>query len=106
MYGAPYVYKEVCLIYPAVLSDIAQVGVDWFYKMLYHITVHPPAVNKLLKDVSSLEFLLTQEADDNFSKITRKAISFFLKEECLLLPDGNVFAITGAAGKDKFYNLT
>lgn len=106
MYGAPYLYEDICMIYPATLGAIAQVGVEEFYRLLQHITIHPPAISKELKDVSAYKFLLAQSADVNFMKTTRQAISFFLKEDCLLMAEADVFALAGAPGDEKFQTIT
>ena len=99
-------FGEVCLIYPAFMRDIAQVGVDEFYKLLQHITIHPPALSQKLKGVSGYKFLLEQSGDAEYAKITREAISFFLHEDCLILADAKVLALGGAPGEGKFQIVT
>lgn len=99
-------FGEVCLIYPAFMRSIAQVGADEFYKLLQHITIHPPALSQKLKGVSGYQFILGQSSDVEYAKTTREAISFFLHEECLILPDANILALGGAPGEGKFQIVT
>lgn len=106
MYGAPYVFEDICLIYPATLRDIAQIGVDEFYRLLQHITIHPPTLSKELSEVSGYEFILRQSVDLDFYQTTKKAISFFLREDCLLMQEAQVFALGGGQGEEKFQVLS
>lgn len=105
LYGAPYIYDDVCLIYPATLGDIAQIGLDEFFRLLQYITIHPPSIGKQFANVSSYDLFVEQTATVEFAKLFRRAISFFLKEDCLLIPETKTIALGGHDG-EKFHVLT
>lgn len=106
MYGAPYIYEDICMIFPATLGDIAQIGVDEFYRLLQHITLHPPALSADLKKVTAYEFFLQQSENVEFMKTTRQAISLFLKEDCLIMGEAGIFALAGTPEQEKFQTIT
>lgn len=106
LYGAPQVFEDICLLYPITMGQIAQIGVDEFYRLLNHITVHPPTLNKKLKDVDGYTFLLENGQNVEYAKTTRQAVSLFLHEECLIMPEAGVFALGGSTGDSKFQIVT
>lgn len=106
LYGAPYVFEEVCLIYSATLREIAEMRSDVFEVILQQITIHPALISKELTDVSGYKFILDRCHDVEFKKGIQRAITLFLHEDCLIMPESGVLALGGSSDEDKFHVLT
>lgn len=107
LYGAPYAYKDICLVYSLTLKEIAQMGTNEFYKLLQIITIHPPTISKRMANVTPLEYLLDQSKDPIFAQEFKKAIYAFTKEECLIIPEASIFAFAGQVGdEEKFFPIS
>lgn len=104
--GAPWLLSDICMIYPATVDDIGKMGTQEFDRLLQHITLHPPAISKELKDVSGYQFIIEQSKDAEFLKRTERAIAFFLREDCLIMPDAGIFALGGDSDSDRFRVIT
>ena len=96
--GGAHVFGDICLVYPAIVDDITDIGTDTFFRYLQYITVNPVAVNPAYKNISSFDYILQQAAFDEHYKNLQGAISFFLKEEVLIIPEAKVLALGGSDG--------
>lgn len=104
--GYPHEYKDVTLIYPARMDEVLTMGPDNFKRLLYHITMDPKQLDAKIDDISSLDFFIARHNIPSFARMTSQAMRLFLKEEILIIPEANVFALGGSLDEEKFKTLT
>lgn len=84
-----------CLIYPAKLIEIAELGIEEYFKYVNLLTLSASEVKQMLKeDITPFNFLFMNSIyKENFGKEFEKALTFFTRESILLLPDLEAISI-------------
>lgn len=84
-----------CLIYPAKLIEIAELGIEEYFKYVNLLTLSASEVKQMLKeDITPFNFLFINSIyKENFGKEFEKALTFFTRESILLLPDLEAISI-------------
>lgn len=91
----PLIFKDICIIYPPKLSDIAAIGLDKFFSFISVLLIEKPVVEAedaeaslLLERLTDFTYLIavTQMEPDQY-KLFKEAINFFSHEEVTIVTD-------------------
>ena len=87
--GKPIIFKDICLIYPPTLGDIATVGPTKFYSYISVLLAQKPPVKEkelsaMLSKITNFEFLLLlSQMDAKQMELVKEAFHFFTHDEVI-----------------------
>lgn len=114
--GLPLTFKDVSLVFSPRIKEIAQVGLDNFYKDVSLLLINKPAVEEeeakaVLDKLSDFEYLLliTQLEPEN-KRVLNEAFELFTQEKILVLLDQAAIIVGDPLEKrmitkDNFYDF-
>lgn len=98
--GLPYIFDDVCAIYPAKLKEIAAMGLPHFLELLGCLQLRRPLaaakdpnLKELLAQITDFQFFLAQTSNADARKMAVEAFQFFTHEPVIFLPDQLEIAI-------------
>lgn len=87
LYAKPILFKDVCLVYPATLEDIASIGTNNFFQLLHLITLVPKEYNEKIEESAGTFFMQQCQNSEAFTTKLKDAFLFFLHESVTILPE-------------------
>lgn len=100
LYGSPIQYKDICLIHAPTMADIAELGTEIFYMYMQIMTLTPRKKPGSQETVSPLILFIAQTIDPEMGNDAKRALTFFVRETPIILPDIGVLAFGGENDSD------
>ena len=87
---------QTCFIYPSTLKEIAQIGIETYFKYVNLCTITKTDVERMIKekDIEPFDFIFINcSFREEFKKEVLEALKFFTKEDVLFLKEIESFVI-------------
>ena len=117
--GSPYIFEDICAIYPVTLGEIADEGYDKFQTYLGVLTTEKPIpkqgddseLTQLMTEITDFQYLLLMsQLDRQINENLKAAFKFFTHEDVVFSLDPAQIVIGPISEKhllteDKFYDF-